>query len=135
MAQKVSDPRFSHFVAPPLPVINDQSLTEGNALHVITFFNCFFSISTWYVCTALLLHRSHVDKTIGFVAFLSPVYCISCSLYCSPPKCLILSLTCKNALFMVSLFPGRFRIGGSEKDDRCTRDKPAQIQAFLLFRH
>ena len=25
-AQKVSDPRFSHFVAPPLPVINDQSL-------------------------------------------------------------------------------------------------------------
>ena len=24
--QKVSDPRFSHFVAPPLPVINDQSL-------------------------------------------------------------------------------------------------------------
>ena len=27
-AQKVSDPRFSHFVAPPpLPVINDQSLT------------------------------------------------------------------------------------------------------------
>ena len=26
-AQKVLDPRFSHFVA-PLPVINDQSLTE-----------------------------------------------------------------------------------------------------------
>ena len=26
-AQKVSDPRFSHFVAPRLPVINDQSLT------------------------------------------------------------------------------------------------------------
>ena len=24
--QNVSDPRFSHFVAPPLPVINDQSL-------------------------------------------------------------------------------------------------------------
>ena len=24
--QKVSDPQFSHFVAPPLPVINDQSL-------------------------------------------------------------------------------------------------------------
>ena len=28
-AQKVSDPRFSHFVAPPLPVINDQSLNEA----------------------------------------------------------------------------------------------------------
>ena len=30
--QKVSDPRFSHFVAPPppLPVINDQSLRSGN---------------------------------------------------------------------------------------------------------
>ena len=27
-AQKVSDPRFSHFVAPPLPVINEQSLME-----------------------------------------------------------------------------------------------------------
>ena len=28
-AQKVSDPQFSHFVAPPpLPVINDQSLTQ-----------------------------------------------------------------------------------------------------------
>ena len=27
-AQKVSDPRFSHFVAPPLPVINDQSLNH-----------------------------------------------------------------------------------------------------------
>ena len=25
-AQKVSDPQFSHFVAPPLPVSNDQSL-------------------------------------------------------------------------------------------------------------
>ena len=31
-AQKVSDPRFSHFVAPPpLPVINDQSLSIPNA--------------------------------------------------------------------------------------------------------
>ena len=30
-AQKVLDPRFSHFVAPPpLPVINDQSLTQGS---------------------------------------------------------------------------------------------------------
>ena len=25
--QKVSDPKFPHFVAPPLPVINYQSLT------------------------------------------------------------------------------------------------------------
>ena len=25
-AQKVSNPRFSHFVAPPVPIINDQSL-------------------------------------------------------------------------------------------------------------
>ena len=25
----VSDPRFSHFVAPPLPVINNQSLIKG----------------------------------------------------------------------------------------------------------
>ena len=28
--QKVSDPRFSHFVAPPLPIINDQSLNGTN---------------------------------------------------------------------------------------------------------
>ena len=27
--KKVSDPRFSHFVAPPpLPIINDQSINE-----------------------------------------------------------------------------------------------------------
>ena len=25
-AHKISDPQFSHFVAPPLPVINDRSL-------------------------------------------------------------------------------------------------------------
>ena len=28
-AQTVLDPQFSHFVAPPLPVINDQSLTDA----------------------------------------------------------------------------------------------------------
>ena len=28
-SQKVSDPRFSHYVAHPLPVINDQSLRPG----------------------------------------------------------------------------------------------------------
>ena len=36
-AQKVWDPRFSHFVEPPLPVINDQSLNRrrpGHKIHV-----------------------------------------------------------------------------------------------------
>ena len=32
VAQKVSDPRFSHFVASPLPVINDQSLSNQTRL-------------------------------------------------------------------------------------------------------
>ena len=31
--QKVTDPQFSHFVAPPLHVINDQSLTKPLPLH------------------------------------------------------------------------------------------------------
>ena len=34
-AQKVSDSRFSYFVAPPLPVINDQSLRGGIRINLL----------------------------------------------------------------------------------------------------
>ena len=49
--QKVSDPRFTHFVAPPLPVINEQSLSRS-AITVYIYIYIYIYI---YSLTTLLL--------------------------------------------------------------------------------